>query len=222
MTVGTVHETSPMSSEPPPRLSSSFTGSSSLPQLVVEPVLVGRADLLLHRLGQRLIVVAPLAAARRAAMLANIASATGLLKCCGQAAPTNPRGPRRAGHQRRALRHLVAEVPHLLDVRVVGLAEEVPDRRLRRHDVRLIAAVGDDVVRALLEAEVLAPEVPAGVHQLHGVERAAAAPGRAGAVRGLARRTCTRPRRGRWPPVAAPRRPPGCCRRARTGRRPRP
>ena len=80
----------------------------------------------------------------------------------------------------------VADLAQLLDVLVVGLAEVVPDARVRRHDVRLIAAVGDHVVRALLQPQVLAAEVPADVHQLDGVERGAAAPRRAGRVRALA------------------------------------
>ena len=60
----------------------------------------------------------------------------------------------------------------------VRLAEIVPDRRDRRHDVGLIAAIGDHVVRALLGPQVLAAEVPADVHQLHRIEGAAPAPGR--------------------------------------------
>ena len=82
---------------------------------------------------------------------------------------------------------ILSPISHmLLDVLVVGLAEVVPDRRVARHDVRLVAAVGDHVVRALLQAQVLAPEVPADVHQLDGVERAASAPRRAGGVGALA------------------------------------
>jgi hypothetical protein len=53
------------------------------------------------------------------------------------------------------------------------------------NDVRLIATVGDDVVRSLLERQVLAPEVPADIHQFHGVERAAPPPGSTGGVRAL-------------------------------------
>src|SRR5665213_329941 len=40
-------------------------------------------------------------------------------------------------------------------------------------------------MRALLKAQMLAPEVPRHIHQLHGVERAAASPRRASRVRGL-------------------------------------
>ena len=68
----------------------------------------------------------------------------------------------------------------------VGLAEVVPDRGVPRHHVGLVAAVGDDVVRPVFERQVLAAIVPADVHQLDGVERAAAAPRCAGRVRGLA------------------------------------
>src|SRR5947209_4367834 len=41
-------------------------------------------------------------------------------------------------------------------------------------------------MRPLLQAEVLAPEVPADVHQLHGIERRAAAPRLAGGMSALA------------------------------------
>ena len=93
--------------------------------------------------------------------------------------------------------------PHLLDLRIRRLAEVVPDRGRARDDVGLIAAVGDDVVRALLERQVLAAEVPADVHQLHGVERAAAAPRRsrrrARSRRGTMYCTDTRPVPARRP-----------------------
>ena len=92
----------------------------------------------------------------------------------------HPRLDRGAGHRSRAVGHLVADIPHPHDVRVVGLAEEVPDRRGRRYHVRLVAAVADHVVRALLDPQVLAAEVPADVHQLHRVERTPAVPGVSG------------------------------------------
>ena len=85
-----------------------------------------------------------------------------------------------------ALRHVVADAPHVHDVVVIGLAEVIPDRGVGRHHVGLVAAVGDHVVRALRQAQMLAAEVPADVHQLHGVERALAAPGSAGGVRAFA------------------------------------
>ena len=76
--------------------------------------------------------------------------------------------------------------PQLLDLRIRRLAEVVPDGRIPRDHVRLIAAVGDDVVRALFERQVLAPVVPADVHELDRVERAATPPRRPGRVRRLA------------------------------------
>ena len=94
--------------------------------------------------------------------------------------------PLGVGHQRRALGHLVADVPQLLDVRLIGLAEIEPDAGIARHHVGLIAAVGDHLVRALRQPQVLATVVPAHAHQLHGVERRASAPRRTGAVRRLA------------------------------------
>src|SRR3546814_12172084 len=57
--------------------------------------------------------------------------------------------PARVGHQRRTLGHLVADVPEALDVLEVGFAEVVPDAGVWWHDVRLVAAVADHIVRAL-------------------------------------------------------------------------
>src|SRR5688572_19700222 len=90
------------------------------------------------------------------------------------------------GYQRCALGDLVADLAHSFDVFVIKLAEVVPDAGGLRNDVGLIAAVGDHVVRALLGAEVFAAEVPADVHQLDGVERAASLPRRSRGVRAFA------------------------------------
>ena len=70
-------------------------------------------------------------------------------------------------------------------MRVIQLAEVVPDAGFRRNNVRLIAAVNDYVVRSLLQPHVLAPEIPAGVHQLDCVERTSSIPGRARGMRRL-------------------------------------
>ena len=131
-------------------------------------------------------------------MLAQVALRDGLVEVLRPGAAEHARGQQLgAGHHRRALGDVVADLPELLDLRVGGLAEVVPDRRGARDDVRLIAAVGDHVVRALLERQVLAAEVPADVHQLDRVERAAAAP-RAPRRRARSRRgTSTAPTRGR-------------------------
>ncbi len=51
-------------------------------------------------------------------------------------------------HQRRGLGHVVADAPQVHDVVVIGFAEVIPDGGVRRHHVRLVAAVGDHVVRA--------------------------------------------------------------------------
>ena len=177
-----------MSSEPPPRFSSS--GITSRPRsgliLVARPV-SGTFSSRCTRLGQRLIGLAPL----RQADLLDVR-----VHRLGDRLVHVPR-PRRAEHAASCTSVSVIIVARLapslspmshssLMCVVVGLAEVVPDRRVRRHDVRLIAAVGDHVVRALLQAQVLAAEVPADVHQLDGVERRAAAPRRAGGVRALA------------------------------------
>src|SRR4029079_2063666 len=72
----------------------------------------------------------------------------------------------RIGHRRGSLGGLVADAIVLLDVRERLLAEVVPDRSHRRHDIRLIAAVGDHEVGTLLGAKVLTAFVPGHVHQL--------------------------------------------------------
>src|SRR5690606_13461755 len=54
------------------------------------------------------------------------------------------------------------------------------------NDVGLVPAIGNHVVRALLQAQVLTPIVPADVHQLHGVECAPAPPRCTRGVRGRA------------------------------------
>ena len=139
----------------------------------------------LHRLGQRLIGFAPL---RQSDLLDIRVHRLGdrLVHV------PRPRGAENAhahfgiGHHRGRLGHRGADVPQLLDLVVAGLAEVVPDGGVGRHDVRLVAAVGDDVMRALLQPQVLAAEVPADVHQLHGVERRPAAPRRASGVGALA------------------------------------
>ena len=103
-----------------------------------------------------------------------------------------PRGaedaPRHLGirHHRRTVGDAVADAEVLAHVLHVGLADVVPDLRQCRHDVRLFAAVGDDVVRTLFRPQVLAAHVPAHVHQLDRVERAASAPWRGGGMRGRA------------------------------------
>ena len=74
----------------------------------------------------------------------------------------------------------------LLDAWVLRLAKEIPDRGTRGNDVRLVTAVRDHVVDPVLETQMLAPVIPAGVHQLDGIKRAPASPRRARAVSGLA------------------------------------
>ena len=185
--MGTFQVMSPTSSDGPPNFSSS--GMRSRPRSgpiapVARPTL-GHLHHALRRLGERDVGLAPC----RQADLHDVGVHRLGQRAVGVPRPRraeDARGPRRVGHERRALGHLVADIPHVLDRLVVGLAEVVPDAGVPRHDVRLIAAVGDHVVRALRQPQVLAPIVPAHVHQLHGVERRAAAPGRHRAVRRLA------------------------------------
>ena len=69
---------------------------------------------------------------------------------------------------------------------VIGFAEIKPDGGVGRNHVGLIAAVGDHVVDARGQAQMLAAEFVADAHQLGRIERAASAPGRAGGVRAFA------------------------------------
>jgi hypothetical protein len=142
-------------------------------------------QLVLQRLCERLIGLGPL---RQADLLDIRVHRFGnrLVEVPGPRGPKDPARHFRIGHHRRGLCHPVADIPQLLDFLVAGLAEVVPDRCSRRDDVRLVPAVGDDVMRALLDAQVLAAEVPPDVHQLRGVERRSAAPRRTGPVRALA------------------------------------
>src|SRR5207244_2290640 len=91
------------------------------------------------------------------------------------------------GHHRGGCGDLGADLEVFPDVLEGLLAEVIPYGRRRRYDVREIAAVRDDVVGALFGPEMLAPEIPARVHQLHCVERAAPAPWGTCGMRALAR-----------------------------------
>ena len=71
-------------------------------------------------------------------------------------------------------------------MQVIEFAKVVPDRGFGRDHVGLITAVSNYAMRALGEAKVFAVEVPAGVHQLDCIERAAAIPRRDRGVGGLA------------------------------------
>ena len=81
-------------------------------------------------LRERLVGLAPRAACPTVLMFSYIASAIGLLKCRGHAEPRTRSStsfvPR---HHRGALRDRVADREHRLDLRVVQLAEVVPDGR---------------------------------------------------------------------------------------------
>ena len=151
-----------MSSEPPPRLSSS--GSPPGRQL---------GDLRRQaRLPARPAPSAgPLPASSRprvhvgrptALMFSYIVSASGLFMCGGQAVPRTRDVTTWCRSSAPRLRPSCCRSPSSsLMCGVVGLAEVVPDAGVARHDVGLVAAVGDHVVRALLQAQVLAAVVPA-------------------------------------------------------------
>src|SRR5260370_38371743 len=71
---------------------------------------------------------------------------------------------------------MVADLPQLFDMRIVALPEVIPDRRALRHYVRLVAAVRNNVMGALLETKMLAAEDPPYAHQPTSIQRAAPAP----------------------------------------------
>src|SRR5688572_20616737 len=76
---------------------------------------------------------------------------------------------------------------HLVDARIIGLTQVVPNGSFARNDIGLIPAVRNHIVGTLLGAQVLASIVPSGIHEFDGVQRAPASPWRAGAVRGFAK-----------------------------------
>ncbi len=111
----------------------------------------------------------------------------GLVEVLGPGAAQHPdRFHRGAGHHRGAGGDRVQDRPHLLDMGEVQLAQVVPHRGILGDHVGLVAAVGDHVVGALGDPQVLAPEIPGDVGELHRIERAAAPPRRAGRVGRLA------------------------------------
>src|SRR5262245_6723478 len=79
-------------------------------------------------------------------------------------------------HHCGGLRYGSTRFEHFGDVRVIDFAKEIPHGRFRWHDVRLIAAIGNHVVRTLLRPKVLATKVPGSIHHLDCVESASAAP----------------------------------------------
>src|SRR5580658_9638551 len=89
------------------------------------------------------------------------------------------------GHHRGGFRNLVADLVVLLDVLEIELAEEIPDRCQRRDHVRLVAAIGDYVMRALIGTKLLTAEIPADVHELDGPQRVTPAPWRGSRMRGF-------------------------------------
>ena len=88
------------------------------------------------------------------------------------------RGGGGARHDLRIFEHL----RHLLDI---ALAKVEPNRRRRRHHIRLIPAVGDHVVRSLRQFHVLTMKLPRVTHRHDRVERTASTPRRAGGMRRL-------------------------------------
>ena len=61
----------------------------------------------------------------------------------------NTTGHLRVRHQCGALSNAVQSIEILADAIRFDFPDEVPHGRLRRHNVRLIAAIDDDVVRTL-------------------------------------------------------------------------
>src|SRR5262249_1126111 len=90
------------------------------------------------------------------------------------------------GHLRGRCRDLGAERVQVANPLVIPFPEEVPDRGFGWHYIGLVAAVRDYVMRAMLRTQMLAAEIPADVHQLDRVQRAASRPGRSGGMGALA------------------------------------
>ena len=119
-------------------------------------------------------------------MFAYMSSAIGNAEVRRPRAAQQARGDRGVGHQRRGFRHIVPDAPQIHDVLVIGFAEVIPDRGVRRHHVGLIAAIGDHAVHRVPMPQMFAAEIPADVHEFHGIERASPAPWRRRRVRALA------------------------------------
>ncbi len=110
----------------------------------------------------------------------------------------------RARHFRRGIRNRISQVVQILDVWIVQLAEVVPNRGFRGNNIGLISAIDDDAVRALRGTQVFAAKVPAGVHQLDGIQRAAPFPRRRSGVRRLAMEKILHRNKSAPLPVARP------------------
>ena len=173
-----------MSSEPPPRFSSSGIASRprrsgisvtsqfrepSTPVVPPSPAsrprrsssAARRSDVGVHRFGQRLVHVQR---------------------------PRRPEHARCHGgvrHQRRPCA-IWLPISHMRLISIRRFAEVVPDRGVAWNDVRLITAVGDHVVRPLLNPEVFTSVVPTDVHQFHRIEGASSSPRSVTAVGRLA------------------------------------
>ena len=142
----------------------------------------GLAELALNTAGQGLVLVVPFRHADALDVLEHL-QLDRFAEVAVPRAAEDPHGVQLcARHHGRGARDRVGEGEEGARALVVRLAEVVPHARGGRDDVGLVAAVRDHVVRALLRAEMLAPEVPRDVHQLDRIERAAPAPGRAGRV----------------------------------------
>ena len=165
-------------------VASSVTGPAERHQ-IRRQTLLARFQLLLQRFRECLIGIAPL---RQTDLLDVFVHRFrhGPVEVLWPCRSEHARRDGRVGHHRCALGHGVADLAHLFDVFVIELAEVVPNTREARHDVGLIAAVRDHVMRPLLQSQVFATEIPADVHQLHRIERAASLPRRACRVRALA------------------------------------
>jgi hypothetical protein len=70
----------------------------------------------------------------------------GAIEMAGPCGTENPVGHLCAGHHGGALRDPDAGLEVTLDVRVLDLSEVVPDSRLRRYNIGLVAVVRNDVV----------------------------------------------------------------------------
>ncbi len=92
---------------------------------------------------------------------------------CGQ----HPLGHGRVRHLRGGGGDFRADGMQVANLVIIPFPKEVPDGRLGRGYVRLIAAMRDHVMGAMLGAQVLAAKIPADVHQFHCIEGTPSRPG---------------------------------------------
>ena len=139
---------------------------------------------MLQCLGKRLILLGPLRQPDFGHVLIHVFG-NGHAEVAGPRRSQQARCHRSPRHHRRRHGHIVANLPQIHDVLVVGLAVVIPNRGVGGDHIRLVAAVGDHIMHPTAHADMFAAKIPADVHQLHRIQRAAPAPRSPGGVRRL-------------------------------------